>query len=171
MSGPRHGYDIIQFLGTALDSTWYVGSSQLYSVLKRLEREGLVRSSVETQEARPSKRVFSITAQGKRAFESWLLSPTEHVREMRVEFLAKLFFIRKFSSPGGRELINSQIHVLKRIREKMGRSEKIRKDPFIRLVYGFKLETINAWLKWLEREARPFIEDLPQGSGTFLNGN
>ena len=40
MSGARHGYEIMQFLGSALDATWRLSTSQLYVLLKRLEEEG-----------------------------------------------------------------------------------------------------------------------------------
>ncbi|MBW2616231.1 MAG: PadR family transcriptional regulator, partial [Deltaproteobacteria bacterium] len=44
MSGSKHGYEILQFINTALGSTWYVGTSPLYVLLKRLERDGLLHS-------------------------------------------------------------------------------------------------------------------------------
>jgi len=59
--GQKHGYEIMQFLESALESTWRVSTSQLYVLLKRLEGKGLLQSSVETQETRPSKRVFCLT--------------------------------------------------------------------------------------------------------------
>jgi len=33
MAGPKHGYEIMQFLSTALGSTWHIGTSQLYALL------------------------------------------------------------------------------------------------------------------------------------------
>ncbi|MBW2128399.1 MAG: PadR family transcriptional regulator [Deltaproteobacteria bacterium] len=158
VQGPRHGYEIIRFLESDLGTTWRVGTSQLYSVLKRLEHKGLVRSTVETQETRPSRRVFSLTGEGKKVFESWLHTPTRHVRDMRVEFLAKLFFIRKCSREKGNELLDAQIRVLESIRDKLLRSRERETDPFSRLVWGFRLETIRAWMTWLEQEAVDFLK-------------
>ena len=57
--GPKHGYEIMQFLDSTLQSTWQVSTSQLYALLKRLEHDGLLESNLERQETRPSKRVFS----------------------------------------------------------------------------------------------------------------
>lgn len=34
MLGERHGYEIMQFLGSALEATWRVSTSQLYVFLK-----------------------------------------------------------------------------------------------------------------------------------------
>ncbi|MBW1730137.1 MAG: PadR family transcriptional regulator [Deltaproteobacteria bacterium] len=157
MSGPKHGYEILQFLDSSLGSTWYVGTSQLYSLLKRLEREGLVVSSVEPQETRPSKRVFSITPEGKKAFESWVYCPTEHVRDLRIEFLAKLFFFHYLSLKGGSQLLVAQIQVLEQIKERLKEKQQKEKDPYSMLVLRFKMTTLEAWLQWLIKEATPFI--------------
>ncbi|MBW1682335.1 MAG: PadR family transcriptional regulator [Deltaproteobacteria bacterium] len=158
MSGPKHGYEILQFLDSSLAVTWYVGTSQLYSLLKRLERDGLVISSLETQATRPSKRVFSLTRQGEEAFDHWLHHPTEHVRDLRIEFLAKLFFFHRLSLKGGRELLAAQVEVLERIRERIKERRQEEKDPYNNLVLGFKMTTLEAWLQWLVKEASSFLE-------------
>ena len=51
MPGPKHGYEISQFLGIGLGYTWQVDTSQFYNLFKRLEWEGLVNSSLKTQDA------------------------------------------------------------------------------------------------------------------------
>jgi len=160
MSGPKHGYEILLFLNSALESTWHVGTSQLYVLLKRLERDGFLQSSVETQDTRPSKRIFSLTPPGKKAFLEWLRSPTEHVRDLRIEFLAKLFFFNRLSLKEGSELIRAQVQVLKQIRERIEQRQKEEKDPFNKLIFGFKMATIEAWLKWLIKQATPFIKEV-----------
>ncbi len=157
MWGPKHGYEILQFLEASLGSTWYVGTSQLYSLLKRLERDGLVVSTVETQETRPSKRVFSRTPEGKEAFESWLHRPTAHVGDLRIEFLAKLFFFHRLSLRGGSELLGAQVQVLEQIRERIKERQQKEKDPYNKLVLGFKMTTLEAWLQWLIKEATSFM--------------
>lgn len=157
MSGPRHGYDIMQFLDTAFGSTWHVGTSQLYVLLKRLERDNLVNSGVEIQNTRPSKRTFSLTSAGKKAFMDWLKSPTEHIRDLRIEFLAKLFFFKVLSLNGGNELIRAQVQVLKQMKKMIERKKRNERDPFNKLVFGFKLMIAEACLRWTIEQAKPFI--------------
>jgi PadR family transcriptional regulator AphA len=159
MAGPGHGYEILEFINTALGSAWYVGTSPLYVLLKRLERDGLIYSRIETQETRPSKRVFTLTSEGKKVFLKWLYSPTEHVRELRIEFLAKLFFFHHLSLDGGSGLIKGQVQVLEKIKERIEQRHKKEKDPFKKLVFGFKMTTIEAWLRWLIKQAEPFIRE------------
>lgn len=158
MSGPRHGYEILQFLETGLGPIWRVSTSQLYVLLKRLDKEGLVSSSLEIQDTRPSKRVFSIMPPGKKRFLKWLKSPTDHVRDLRIEFLAKLFFLHNLALPGGNALVNVQIALLEQVKEGLTARRKAEKDDYNRLVYGFRISTLTGWLNWLKKEAIPFVE-------------
>jgi len=155
--GPRHGYEIINFLGKSLGGSWYVSTSQLYTVLKRLEKMGLIKGSLKHQESRPSKRIFSVTEKGKEAFESWTRRPSEHVRDMRVEFVAKLYFVRNHGLPWGPELIEKQEKLLKERQLSLVSLRKKEKDPYLRLICTFKLHTVRAWLAWLKKEAREFV--------------
>lgn len=160
MQGPKHGYEILRFLESYLDSTWRISSSQLYLLLKKLEAEALLRSDVEIQEKRPSKRVFVLTPSGRKVFLEWMHRPAAHVRDLRIEFLARLFFFNFLSLEGGTRLIEAQIEMLARIREKIKQKEENEKDGFNMLVFGFKKATIDAWLKWLVEEAKPFINEV-----------
>lgn len=158
MSGARHGYEIMQFLDSSLDSTWRVGTSQLYILLKRLEQGGQLQSNMETQETRPSKRVFSLTETGRKSFLDWLRIPTTRIRHFRLEFISKLFFFHILTLEGGPELVESQIRVMKRQREKIKKKERDEKDPFKKLVYGFKLGTVESYLQWLSDRGRAFVK-------------
>ncbi len=158
MSGPKHGYEIRQFLGTALGSTWHVGTSQLYNLLKRLEWEGLVSSSLETQEDRPSKRVFSLSEAGEKSFLVWLNCSTDNVRDLRVEFLAKLFFFQRLRLEGGEDLIKRQNKVMNKTKERLLKRFKDEEAPYDRLVLDFKMLTVDAWLEWLDTKAKTFIK-------------
>lgn len=158
MSGPMHGYEILRFFDNELGSTWHISTSQLYVLLKKLEKEGLLHSSVELQETRPSKRIFSLTPEGERAFLGWLRSPTEHARDLRIEFLTKLFFMEKLSIGGGSELIDAQIEVMEGLRRSVADQEKSEQDPFKKLVYGFKKTTIETWSQWLSSRAKPHFK-------------
>jgi PadR family transcriptional regulator, regulatory protein AphA len=157
-SGAKHGYEILQYFETYLGSTWYVSTSQLYVLLKRLEEQGWVESSVALQEMRPSKRVFSLTPKGSKAFEKWLFSTTEHVRDLRVEFLAKLFFIKHLRLKGGKKLVAAQIRVLESLREKLLATKKPDDDDYQKLVLDAKVTAVESWIAWLEKRAEKFIQ-------------
>ncbi len=157
MSEPRHGYEILQFLESGLGPAWRVSTSQLYALLKRLDNEGWVDSSLETQDTRPSKRVFAIMPAGREHFLAWLKSPTEHARDLRIEFLAKLYFFHHLGLDGGRELLKTQVAILERLQKRLLAKKKAEEDDYRRLVYGFKISTLKGWLEWLKKEAAFFL--------------
>ena len=160
MDRPKHGYEIRHFMNETLDSTWFVGTSQLYLLLKKLEHSGLLSSSVKHQTTRPSKRIFSLTAEGQSKFMKWLYQPIEHVRDFRFEFLAKLFFFNQLYLKGGEKLIDSQIKTFENIRQGLKQKMMAENNPYNRLIFGFKLSTAEARKEWLIKEARPFIKGL-----------
>ena len=160
MTGPRHGYEVNRFLGETLLSTWQISTSQLYTLLKRLEKDGFLVSAIEAQDTRPSKRVFTITPEGENTFMDWLNSPAEHARDLRIEFMAKLFFFHHLSLGGAEKLVALQIKSIEKTRAKLHRRGGRKGDPFTRLVYGFKLATLDAWLRWLQDKASPFAKEM-----------
>ena len=69
---PLHGYLVLQrlaamriFGGQRPDPTG------VYRVLKAMEQEGLVRSTVEAADNRPAKRCFALTAAGRQCLTRW----------------------------------------------------------------------------------------------------
>lgn len=158
ISGPKHGYDIKHFLESNMEATWRVGTSQLYALLRRMEEKALLRSSVEIQELRPSKRIYSITQKGKKAFLDWLLRPVRHPRDLRIEFIGKLFFLYHVPLPMAPVLIiDTQIRQLQKARDALKKRAAAEQDLFKRLVYGFKIESIKGNLRWIQKQARPFF--------------
>ena len=158
MSGARHGYEIMQFLGSALDATWRLSTSQLYVLLKRLEEEGYLESFSETQGARPPKRIFDLTGQGRKAFLDWLSTPVEHVRDFRMEFLCKMFFFDSLSLAGAHDLVETQIRALERVLTGIQKRSAKDDSGFMKLVYGFKARNVECLLSWLLEEVRPFFQ-------------
>jgi len=163
MSGARHGYEIMQFLGSALDATWRLSTSQLYVLLKRLQQEGCLESFAESGESRPPKRIFHLTRAGKKAFLEWLRSPVEHVRDFRMEFLGKMFFFDYLSLPGAKDLVETEIRVLEKLLDKIKERPSKDESGFMKLVYGFKARNVESLLSWLVQEARPFVAEEKAG--------
>jgi PadR family transcriptional regulator AphA len=157
--GSRHGYEIIQLLASTLEATWRVSTSQLYVLLKKLEKREWLKSRVENQETRPAKRVFKVTPAGERAFEEWLHTPVIHVRDFRAEFLSKLFFFYHLRRKGANGLVEEQIQVLEKLKGNLQKREKTEKDRFIKFVYRFKVEMVASLLSWLLREGCPFVKE------------
>lgn len=90
---PMTGYDIYQYFDQILSHMWHAQQSQVYRELNQLERQGLVRSTVEPQQGKPDKRIYSIESPGIEAFSSWLQT-YDFVESMRHKdsFALRIYF-------------------------------------------------------------------------------
>lgn len=149
MRRPMHGYDMYKYLSCDLSGLWYVGMSNMYGMLKRLESDGHVWSTMEADGNRPAKRVFAITEKGKGFFKDWISKPVSSIREMRVEFVAKLHFLKDLGLPGGEELVERQKAVCQGILESIDPAPAERSE-FARLLFDFRSSQIRSILSWLD---------------------
>jgi DNA-binding PadR family transcriptional regulator len=68
--GARHGYDLKDRVTTLVGDHAEVGN--LYRLLRQLELEGIVGSSWDTAASGPARRVYRITAVGRRLLDEWV---------------------------------------------------------------------------------------------------
>jgi PadR family transcriptional regulator AphA len=149
MKQGRHGYELHNILSSGLGRAWYAGMSQVYALLKRLEAAEKVISTVEQQDNRPAKHVYSITPKGRKAFLQWVHTPLERLRDLRLEFLAKLFFLRELSFSDSDELIKKQEDIFQKQLRGIKQEEENCHEAFERLVLRFRIGQIEAVLSWL----------------------
>lgn len=90
--GSMTGYDLKQYMDGSTSHFWTAKLSQIYTTLKSLEEKGWVRSSIHAQAARPDKRVYTITSEGKSNLQKWLVEPLTEVMFHKDALLLKLFF-------------------------------------------------------------------------------
>jgi PadR family transcriptional regulator AphA len=151
MPGERHPYELHQEFERELGQVWRVGQSKLYAQLKLLEQAGLVAAQTEPQPNRPPRNVHHITPAGQKAFLNWLYQPTMHVRHIRLEFLARLYFFRRLGSPGLEQLVADQKALLQSRVESLSRAAAETDDEFWRLVLEFRRGEMEAVIRWLDR--------------------
>lgn len=147
--GPAHGYDVFRFLKENLHDVCRVGRSQTYAVLARLEQESLVSHERVDQASHPAKKIASRTPRGKDVFDAWLDSPVSRIRDLRVEFLVKLFFA-ELKGPEIRDrLVLRQLEVC---RGKLARLEETRRSGRSRIescAVDFRVAIVAATIGWL----------------------
>lgn len=151
---PMHGYELHQMLSTAegLGLIWHLKQSQLYALLERLEERGYLSSTLEPQEARPPRKVFTLTEMGREALLDWIQSPVSRGRDFRQEFLAKLYFARLEGNAAVEQLLTRQRSTCQAwIAEQPAESEDERTShPYTWLVRQFRVGQIEAMLAWLD---------------------
>lgn len=74
------GYDLVQTFRVSMVHYWHAHPGQIYPTLERMERDGWIQGRAIVQRGRPNKRVYSITAEGRRMLVGWLESPYEALK-------------------------------------------------------------------------------------------
>jgi PadR family transcriptional regulator AphA len=156
MGGAVHGYELHGRVEEELGWIWTMGVSNIYGALKRLEQAGQVESTLTPQENRPPRKVYRITPAGRSSFLDWVQRAVPSIRDMRVEFPAKLYFFHALDLRGAGELIVAQEAVCReRIERLERRAARCGPRDFDRLVFDFRrrqIEAILAWLKYCGEE-------------------
>lgn len=150
MPGPLHGYMLHRRVRAGLGRIWAIGMSNLYGALKRLEEAGQVTHDLAPQENRPPRRVYAITPAGRERFLDWVRCPETAIRDIRLFFLAKLYFHHILGLPNVEGLISAQEVIC---RERLARLDEAaaQADPhgFDHLVFDFRRRQVLAILEWL----------------------
>lgn len=68
LPGPAHGYAIIQEIRRRSGEAFDLPEGTIYPALHRLEQAGLLSSRWSSSESGRKRRVYSLTARGRRAF-------------------------------------------------------------------------------------------------------
>ncbi len=84
--GERHGYDLKRTIDQEFAPFWQIDFAQLYRSLAKMTRDGWVKSRVERGAGGPDRKVYVLTARGRRVFDAWLAEPGPD----RDEFFDKL---------------------------------------------------------------------------------
>ncbi len=108
-----HGYEIAQHFKLDIDLGQVVPAdiSTVYSFLKDLQEHGLLSGKRETVGAQPPRTVFSLTAGAAELFLAWVYRPVARIREVRLDFLLKLYFARRLSATKTHALIEAQLTI------------------------------------------------------------
>jgi len=148
---PMHGYALRSRIEEGLGPLWQVASSQLYQVLHRLEERDLVSRSSESPSVGPSKTIYRATSIGMQTFWKWAQEPVNTMRNVRVEFAAKLYFLRRLKIGTVPELIDHQLCALEEMNEHVA-SERRKEsdDPALNSAWlTLQTATINNFHRWL----------------------
>jgi PadR family transcriptional regulator AphA len=89
--GAPTGYDIKKAIDSSTRFFWTASFGQIYPELKRLRRDGLVRSKQEPR-GKVKRTVYELTPKGEEALREWLTDREDVIFEIRDESLLRLFF-------------------------------------------------------------------------------
>jgi PadR family transcriptional regulator AphA len=89
-AGETTPYRLKQLVASSVGNFWTLQHAQLYSEPERLARAGYLTEERERGGRR--RKLYTITAKGRKALEQWRAEPTDAIPELRSPALLKLFF-------------------------------------------------------------------------------
>jgi PadR family transcriptional regulator AphA len=164
-SGTGHGYELArQFSPQApLGNVVRLEPGMVYHHLKKLERLGWVSAVPEAEPGKPARRLFALSATGRTELRRWLSEPVAHTREIRLDFLVKLYLALQLDPALAVRLVDEQRDQCARLvelfanRQHMVRGEEDRDLVTARfgdMVLDMRLAQTRAALAWLDRVGR-----------------
>lgn len=149
-----HGYDLARHFaaGEPLGEILRLEPGMLYHHLKRLERSVSVTSTTSRSGSRPPRQTYRITEHGRNRLRTWLQSPVQHTREIRLDFLVKLYFAERLEPQLAVRLIETQLGTLRELRDSLAARESAGvADPFLASVLELRIAQTDAAIRWLEQ--------------------
>jgi len=168
-SGIGHGYDLArQFSPDApLGNVVRLEPGMVYHHLKKLERLGWVTAMPETGPGRPARRPIALSSSGKTELRRWLAEPVARTREIRLDFLVKLYLALLLDPALAVRLVDEQRQLCARLVESLsnrlrsaqvGEKQDIDTANFGDMVLDMRLAQTRAALAWLDRVGRAATE-------------
>jgi DNA-binding PadR family transcriptional regulator len=149
---------------SGLGSIWHLKQSQLYALLAKLEKDGYVTSTLQSQDPHPPRRVFRLTRLGDKAFCEWFTNPVEVPRLIRQVFLAKLYFAQKEDINLAQQLLEKQRVICKKWMDEFKLQLSISEPLSYRWnTYQYRLGHIQALQNWLELCAQNMTRSIVSG--------
>jgi PadR family transcriptional regulator AphA len=159
-----HGYRIKSHIERDFGHMWTINYGQIYPNLKQMKKEGLVTVKEVNcpGEKGPPRKLYSITAEGKKVFLAWLEQTPERAMLLRDPFLMRFVFFGFGDRSRAVELIEEQIELYQK---QLGKREKNLErwkehDIYVRLITQLGVDLNQLLLDWLEK-ARTEIMNAP----------
>lgn len=161
---PHSGYDIKKRFEKSLNSFWRAELSQIYPLLQKMEKDGLLTSKASASEIGPTRRVYRRSTKGRHELRSWLLGgPT--VGTERIGYLAQVFFLANLNDDDKaiefmqelREYMDDWLATLQSVEEEWRTSDprypdKLPDDEFYQqLTLDMGLTKVRANVEWCDR--------------------
>jgi DNA-binding PadR family transcriptional regulator len=164
---PRHGYELAASFapGGELEPVCTLGLSHLYALLHALEELGYVQAESSPNSGGPPRKVFQLTEAGATAFHVWLDRPVQRIRQVRTDFLLKLYFSRRLPEHDTAALLDRQIAASQTYRGELQATEaSIARDSFAALVLSSRLNAAEATIGWLIAKRAELADRAPSRS-------
>jgi PadR family transcriptional regulator AphA len=161
---PGSGYDLLRQFKQSLGYFWNASHQQIYQQLKSLNSDSLISASVECQNGKPDKKVYSITDKGRETLAEWIAQPVKPNR-INDALLVKIWGGHLTSSENLMKELEKHIEIHQHTLDKLESIEQqylsldqgkqaYYKLPYVTLRRGILGE--RAWLEWANETKQLF---------------
>jgi PadR family transcriptional regulator AphA len=152
-----HGYELQRSFseGSDLAGVVHLEQASLYAGLKELANQQLIEGTETREGLRPPRTVYGLTADGRRVLDAWLRTPVERLRQVRLDFLLKVYFARQRSEASVRTLVDAQIATCHRyLADLEAHASELGPESFAYLVTESRKSAARSTLEWLREYRR-----------------
>jgi len=153
VTGAKHGYELHKEISdpVGIGGVWHVKIGKMYSMLKKLEKQGLIKAISGQDGNRPPKTTYFLTKHGKSTFDDWMITPINHGRDLRILFLLKIYLMRKDEINIKKNVIFKQKVECERWKERyrVDFKERYKENSFIWFVKKYRSSQIDGFINWL----------------------
>jgi DNA-binding PadR family transcriptional regulator len=152
---PTYGYELQRHFNgeQGLGRVCPVEPGMVYASLKSLSGLELIDGAWDNS-TYPPRAVYTTTNEGEAAFQRWLLTPVGRIREVRLDFLVKLFFALQEDKSLAERLIAAQLEATREYAEEVELRQKAHAGApatFDAIVLGSKASAARITIDWLEK--------------------
>jgi len=147
---PMHGYELSRLVqeDEALRAIWRIERSEIYFLLRKLLKGGLIEESASEQAGGPVRVIYAPTATGRAEYNLWLRTPEPRPRNLRSALLARVYMALRQDPQVAVELIDAQ-------KQNLGEwLERVRQDhpanEVVALVHRLRAAQVSATLEALD---------------------
>jgi DNA-binding PadR family transcriptional regulator len=169
--GPKYGLQLREEFEARTGEVWPLNVGQVYTTLRRLERDGLVEPEDGDGEAGDEdarQKVYRITAAGGQELEAWLRTPPDLRSPPRDELVMKILVATRVPGTNVHDVIQAHRCYLVEVMQQWTRLKEHEGESDLGLALAvdaelFRLDSVVRWLDAADgRLKRAELEPVPQ---------
>jgi DNA-binding PadR family transcriptional regulator len=174
--GPKYGLQLREEFEARTGEVWPLNAGQVYTTLRRLERDGLVEPEDGDDEAGDEEarhKVYRITAAGEQELGAWLRTPPDLASPPRDELVMKVLVAMRVPGTNVHEVIQAHRRYLVEVMQQWTLVKEYEGDSDLGLALAvdaelFRLDSVVRWLDAADgRIKRAAGEPEPQQSASL----
>ena len=146
-AGPKYGYQLKSEFEASTGAAWALNIGQVYSTLRRMERDDVIVALGEDDEGRPC---YELSAAGREELANWMAQPVRRSVATRDEVTMKILMVAATGVVDIATPIAVQRAESMRVLQEATATRRGATNPADRLHLDWLIVNTNAELRWLD---------------------